>query len=281
MADRLTAERDIEVYRVLALAEAALAALQDHHCGGVCAEDQEARGYPTHSGVMAEVNAAIVAIRAALAVTSEAACPRAVDSQDVPGGEGASNMALGARACSEVQSGKGEQSLPGIARRQVPVHAPGRTAEPKSSGNDSATAGIARPASGVEVLPGPLAALRAELDALKAARELGAASSPEPDWVLAGWRAVCVCGHALNAHGQRRQHCRQLDCNCAEYRPWMNLADVATPPPPPRDLSAKCARCEHHGEHHVNDATDEHEAPGRCKVALCVCMHFRPAPLPT
>ena len=49
----------------------------------------------------------------------------------------------------------------------------------------------------------------------------------------------------------------------------------------PRDLFAVCARCEHLGEHHVNDAANEHEMPGRCKVALCVCMHFRPAPLPT
>ena len=38
---------------------AALEELADHHCGGYCGENEEARGYRKHSSVMAEVAAAM------------------------------------------------------------------------------------------------------------------------------------------------------------------------------------------------------------------------------
>jgi len=37
----------------------ALEELVDHHCGGVCAENEEARGYRKHSSVMEQVSAAL------------------------------------------------------------------------------------------------------------------------------------------------------------------------------------------------------------------------------
>lgn len=37
----------------------ALDELVDHHCGGVCSEDEEARGYKPHSKVMAVIDKAL------------------------------------------------------------------------------------------------------------------------------------------------------------------------------------------------------------------------------
>lgn len=52
--------------QALEAADHALEELANHHCGGYCGDDEEARGYRKHSDVMAETSAALALIRRAL-----------------------------------------------------------------------------------------------------------------------------------------------------------------------------------------------------------------------
>ena len=67
----MMADRVAELEALMLGAWHALERLEDHHCSGICAEDQEARGYDPHSKVMAEVAAAGAAVREYIARQTE------------------------------------------------------------------------------------------------------------------------------------------------------------------------------------------------------------------